>query len=368
MTITYRRANSGPSFGRALLIACASLAAFALLVATVALGAGAAERGIALRDEGRMPELEGATGWLNSEKLSAKSLRGKVVLVNFWTYSCINSLRELPYIQGWADKYASAGLVVVGVHAPEFGFEKERANVANAVRELAVTFPVPIDSNHSIWEAFRNEYWPADYLIDAKGRIRYHHYGEGDYDVSERAIRTLLEENGATGLSEKPVVPPTGGIEAVAGGDVRSPETYAGYLRAERFASRERPAEDASRSYSLPSSLSLNQWGLGGSWKITAERAELHSAPGRIAYRFHARDVHMVLGPPKDGHTIRFRVTVDGAAPGAEHGVDVAPDGSGEVREPRLYQLIRQKGRTQDRTFEIEFLDPGVEAFTFTFG
>jgi thiol-disulfide isomerase/thioredoxin len=344
------------------------VAAFAVFAGAIAFRARAAEPHITLADEGRMPEIDGSVAWLNSDRLSAKSLRGKVVLVNFWTYSCINSLRELPYIQGWADKYGSAGLVVMGVHAPEFGFEKEQANVANAVRELKITFPVPIDSNHSIWHAFRNEYWPADYLIDAKGRIRYHHFGEGDYDVSERAIRTLLEENGATGLGSAPVVPPVEGIEAAASRDVRSPETYAGYVRAERFASREHVTEDVPRTYSLSSTLSLNQWGLAGSWKVTGERAELHSAPGQIAFRFHGRDAHMVLGPAKDGHVVRFRVRVDGAAPDADHGGDSAPDGSGEVREPRLYQLIRQKGRIQDRTFEIEFLDPGVQAFTFTFG
>jgi thiol-disulfide isomerase/thioredoxin len=344
------------------------MAVLAAFTAAIALRAGAAESRVALADEGRMPELDGSVAWLNSDRLSAKSLRGKVVLVNFWTYSCINSLRELPYIQGWADKYAGAGLVVVGVHAPEFGFEKDQANVANAVRELKITFPVPVDSNHLIWQAFRNEYWPADYLIDAGGRIRYHHFGEGDYDVSERAIRTLLEENGAIGLGGAPVVPPTDGVEATAIRDVRSPETYAGYLRAERFASREHVAEDVSKTYSLPASLSLNQWALAGSWKIAGERAELHSDLGSIAFRFHARDVHMVLSPAKEGHSVRFRVNVDGAAPDADHGSDSAPDGSGEVREPRLYQLIRQKGRIQDRTFEIEFLDPGVEVFTFTFG
>ena len=320
----------------------------------------------AVADEGPMPELGGAVAWLNSAPLSRESLRGKVVLVNFWTYSCINSLRELPYIKSWAAKYKDAGLVVIGVHAPEFGFEKERGNVENAVRELKVTFPVPIDSNHRIWQAFRNEYWPADYFIDGKGRIRYHHFGE--YDKSERVIQELLRENGVTGLDASTVRISAEGAEAPPSDDVRSPETYVGYARAEKFASPGGFARDSVRIYSVPARPSLNQWGLGGSWNVGAESAVLQQAPGKIAFRFHSRDLHMVLAPPNNGKPVRFRVNLDGAAPGEDHGVDSNADGAGEIRQPRMYQLIRQKGGVRDRLFEIEFLDPGAQAFSFTFG
>ncbi len=321
-----------------------------------------------LSDEGRLPELNGGVAWLNSAPLTRESLRGKVVLVNFWTYSCINSLRELPYMKAWAAKYKDAGLVVIGVHSPEFGFEKERANVENAVRDLNVTYPVAIDSKHEIWQAFNNEYWPADYFIDSKGRIRYHHFGEGDYGESERVIQDLLKENGATGLDRSTVSDNANGPEAPPGGDQQSPETYVGYRQAERFASPERVAQDSRNTYGLPASLSLNEWGLGGSWNVGAENSVLQSAPGKIVFRFHSRDLHMVLVPTKDGKPVRFKMKLDGAAPGEDHGFDSAPDGAGEIQEPRLYQLIRQKGRVKDRTFEIEFLDPGVQAFSFTFG
>jgi thiol-disulfide isomerase/thioredoxin len=341
---------------------------FALLIFAVGLIGVVAAIASGTGDEGRMPDLGGAVAWLNSAPLSAKSLRGKVVLVNFWTYSCINSLRELPYIAGWAAKYEDSGLVAIGVHAPEFGFEGESANVENAVRELKIGFPVAIDSNHAIWEAFHNQYWPANYLIDSGGRIRYRHFGEGEYGESEREIQTLLRENGAAGLDASIARISGDGIEAAPSGDVQSPETYAGYAQAERFASRERLDRDSRRTYNLPATLFLNQWGFAGSWSDGPEIASLQAAPGRIVFRFHARDLHMVLGPAKGGKPIRFLVKLDGAAPGADCGVDTAPDGSGAVREPRLYQLIRQKGRIQDRTFEIEFLDSGVEAFSFTFG
>jgi len=322
----------------------------------------------AVGDQGAMPELTGAVAWLNSAPLTRDSLRGKVVLVNFWTYSCINSLRELPYIKAWAAKYKDAGLVVVAVHAPEFGFEKERANVENAVRELKVTFPVPIDSDHRIWQAFRNGYWPADYFIDGKGRIRYHHYGEGEYDKSERVIQELLREIGAGGFDAGTVRISADGAEAPPSDDVRSPETYVGYARAEKFASPERVARDAAKTYSVPPRPSLNQWGLGGSWNVGAESAVLQQAPGKIAFRFYSRDLHMVLAPSKNGKPVRFRVMLDGAAPGEDRGVDSNADGAGELRQPRMYQLIRQKGRVRDRLFEIEFLDSGAQAFSFTFG
>jgi len=332
------------------------------------LTASATESQSTLADEGSLPDLGGAVAWLNSAPLSRKSLRGKVVLVNFWTYSCINSLRELPYMKSWAAKYKDAGLVVIGVHAPEFGFEQDRPNVENAVHDLKVTYPVAIDSNHTIWQAFSNEYWPADYFIDGKGRIRYHHFGEGEYVQSERVIQELLKENGATGLDRNAVGISADGAEAPPSADVQSPETYVGYGRAERFASPERFASDSRRTYSPPASPSLNQWGLSGSWIVGSESAVLQATPGKIVFRFHARDLHMVLGPTKDGKPVRFRVKLDGAVPRNDHGVDSAPDGTGEVREPRMYQLIRQKGQVDDRTFEIEFLDPGIQAFSFTFG
>ena len=337
-------------------------------ISAAALIAGAVAIASASGDEGPMPALDGAVAWLNSPPLTAKALRGKVVLVNVWTYSCINSLRELPYMKAWAAKYKDAGLVVVGVHSPEFEFEKDPANVKTAVADFKVTYPVPIDSNQSIWRAFHNEYWPADYIIDAKGRIRYHHFGEGDYEKSERVIQTLLRENGATSLDQSTVHITAEAAEAPPSEDQQSPETYAGYARAENFASPERMAPDSRKTYTLPAKLALNQWGLGGSWNAGAERTTLQAAAGKVAFRFHSRDLHMVLGPSKNGTPVRFKVRLNDAAPGRDHGSDSAADGAGEVRRPRMYQLIRQEGTIKDATFEIEFLDPGVEVFSFTFG
>ena len=319
-------------------------------------------------EEGVLPDLSGATAWLNSPPLNGRELRGKVVLVNFWTYSCINSLRELPYMKAWAAKYKDAGLVVIGVHAPEFGFEKDPANVQEAVSSLKVSYPVPIDSSHSIWRAFSNEYWPADYFIDGKGRVRYHHFGEGDYVESERMILELLKENGATSLDESPVRIMADGAEAPPSDDVRSPETYVGFARAENFASPEQVAPSSRRIYSLPARPALNQWGLAGSWKIGAESGVLESAPGRVRFRFHGRDLHMVLGPGHSGAPVRFRLSLNGGAPGGDHGSDCSGDGTGAVREPRMYQLVRQQGPIKDVTVEIEFLDPGIQAYSFTFG
>jgi thiol-disulfide isomerase/thioredoxin len=338
------------------------------LIGATALICGVAVVASGSKDEGRMPDLDGAVAWINSAPLSNKALRGKIVLVNFWTYSCINSLREMPYMKAWSAKYKDAGLVVIGVHTPEFGFEKDTANVKSAVSELNVPYPIPIDSNHSIWEAFHNEYWPADYFIDAKGRIRYHHFGEGEYEKSERVIQALLKENNATHLDESIVHIMADGAEAPPSNDVRSPETYVGYARAENFASPERMARDSHRTYSSPLQIALNQWAFGGSWNVGAERAALESAPGKIVFRFHSRDVHMVLGLSKNGTPIRFKVKLNGTAPAENHGSDSSATGAGEVREPRMYQLIRQKGPIKDVTFEIEFLAPGVEVFSFTFG
>jgi thiol-disulfide isomerase/thioredoxin len=340
----------------------------AFWISAAALFCGVVGIASAMEQEGRMPDFDGTVAWLNSAPLSSKSLRGKVVLVNFWTYSCINSLRELPYMKAWAAKYKDAGLMVIGVHAPEFGFEKNPANVKNAVLELKVAYPIPIDSNHSIWRAFRNEYWPADYFIDAKGQIRYHHFGEGEYIKSERVIQTLLKENGATGLDESTVRIAADGAEAPPSEDVRSPESYVGYARAEKFASPERMARDSRRTYSPPARPALNEWGLGGSWSVGADSGTLESASGKIVFRFHSRDLHMVLGPTKKGAPVRFKVRLNGATPDGDHGSDSVADGTGEVRQPRMYQLIRQRGPIKDVSFEIEFLDPGVEVFSFTFG
>jgi thiol-disulfide isomerase/thioredoxin len=322
-----------------------------------------------LGDEGAMPDLDGDMGWLNSVPLSRKSLRGKVALVNFWTYTCINSLRPLPYLRNWAAKYNDAGFVVIAVHTPEFSFEHEPVNVENAVRDLNVTFPVAIDSKYRIWQSFDNQYWPAQYLVDAKGRIRYHHFGEGDCDDIERVIHELLKENGAAGLPSDTTNVSSVGIEAAPDWThARSPETYIGYRQAQNFASPEKVHKDSRQVFSAPARLSLNHWGLSGSWNVNAESAVLQAVPGEIVFRFHSRDLHLVLAPAKDAKPVRFIVRLDGAAPGENCGVDTAPDGSGEIRQPRLYQLIRQKGPIVDRTFEIEFLDPGASVLDFTFG
>lgn len=321
-----------------------------------------------LGDKGSFPDLSGAIAWLNSAPLSSDSLRGNVVLVDFWTYTCINSLRPLPYIKNWAAKYKDAGLVVIGVHTPEFSFEHERPNVQNAVRDLKVTYPVAIDSNYRIWQAFKNRYWPAQYLIDGKGRIRYQHFGEDDYGEIERAIQELLKAEGTSGIGGDLVNVSGNGVEAARSMDEQSPETYVGYREAERFASRERVSKNSAKTYSAPINPSLNEWGLSGSWNIGPESAVLQAPFGKVVFRFHSRDLHMVLGPRNDGAPVRFKVTLDGVAPGEDRGTDSNSDGSGEVSAPRLYQLVRQKGRVKDRIFAIEFLDPGAHAVVFTFG
>ena len=322
-----------------------------------------------LGDDGPMPGLDGAIGWLNSSPLTSNSLRGKVVFVNFWTYTCINSLRPMPYVKSWAEKYKSAGLIVIGVQTPEFSFEHETVNVENAVRDLKITFPVAIDSNYRIWQAFNNQAWPAQYLIDGRGRIRYHHFGENDYGDMERSIQELLKANGAASMATDLTRASGVGIEAAPDWPhERSPETYVGYRQAQNFASPEKVRRDSIQLYSAPAIPALNHWGLSGSWNINGESAVLQAAPGKIVFRVHSRDLNFVLAPAKGGKPVRFKVTLDGAAPGENCGSDAAADGSGEIREPRLYQLIRQKGPILDRTFEIEFLDPGVQALDFTFG
>jgi thiol-disulfide isomerase/thioredoxin len=324
--------------------------------------------GAPLPVEGELPSLTGATGWLNSPPLSAASLRGKVVLVDFWTYSCINCLRALPYVRSWHDKYADHGLVVLGVHAPEFAFEKEPANVARAVRDLGVDYPVALDNDYAIWQGFNNQYWPAHYFIDAKGRIRAHHFGEGDYAQSEDIIRELLTEAGRTALPGGYVQPGAGGAQAPGSGDaMRSPETYVGYARSAHFAGG-RIAHDDDWDYRAPATLAPGQWSLDGRWNVHAEDAALERAGGRIVYRFRGRDLHLVLGPGTAGKPVRFRITLDGAPPGADHGMDVDADGNGTVTTQRLYQLVRQKNGSGERLFEITFFDPGVRAYAFTFG
>jgi cytochrome c biogenesis protein CcdA/thiol-disulfide isomerase/thioredoxin len=328
---------------------------------------GAAKTGGNLAVEGQFPSLAGGTQWLNSPPLSPEQLRGKVVLIDFWTYSCINCLRSLPYVKAWEAKYRDQGLVVIGVHSPEFAFEKVPANVQKAVKDLGVTYPVVLDNDLNIWRAFNNEYWPAHFLIDGQGRIRYHSFGEGDYDTTEKAIRQLLIENGHM-VSGTAVVSAQGITAAADMGDVASPETYVGYGRAEHFASQGGFAGDVAHDYALPQLSTLNDWGLAGRWTVSAEHAALQAAGGKIAFRFHARDLHLVLAPGADGHPVRFRVTIDGKAPGKDHGVDTDTNGMGTVSEQRLYQLVRQQGTIADHTFQIEFLDPGVQAFAFTFG
>jgi cytochrome c biogenesis protein CcdA/thiol-disulfide isomerase/thioredoxin len=337
-------------------------------------GAAALPTAETLPVEGRIPPLSGAVQWLNSPPLSAQELRGKVVLIDIWTYSCINCLRTLPYVKAWAEKYKSDGLVVIGVHDPEFAFERDPDNVKRAIASLGITYPVAIDNNYAIWDALNNEYWPAHYLIDAQGRIRYHHFGEGSYDETEQAIRQLLAEAGhaqalqvALGMPQQDM--PAQGVQAAADDrDLDSPETYIGYERAANFSSPGGAVQNASADYRLPPALDLNAWGLAGDWRVRAQYASLQRPAGRIIFRFHARDLHLVLGPGADGKPVHFVIRIDGAPPGQAHGSDVAPDGSGVVTAERLYQLVRQTGPVADRTFEIEFLDPGVQAYSFTFG
>jgi len=315
------------------------------------------------------PSLLGATAWINSPPLTLGSLRGKVVLVDFWTYSCINCLRTLPYIKAWYAKYKDSGLVIVGVHTPEFPFEKDEANVRNAVKELGVTYPVAMDNDYRIWRSFDNEYWPADYFIDADGKIRFHHFGEGDYGESEKWIRTLLEEaNHAPLPLGKTNIAASGREAAPDMDDVQSPETYIGYARAQNFASAGGFHQNSPQQYATPTVLDLNQWALEGNWRDEDQFATALDAQDGISFRFHARDLNLVLGLGADAKPIRFRVTLDGRAPGVEHGVDTDANGYGVVTGDRLYQLIRQQGAIHDRTFRIEFLAPGVKAYSFTFG
>lgn len=311
--------------------------------------------------------LSGATGWLNSKPLTAKELKGKVVLVDFWDYSCINCIRAVPYVRAWAEKYKASGLVVIGVHTPEFDFEKQQANVQKAALRFGITYPVALDSDYKIWNAFHNQYWPAHYLIDATGKVRFEHFGEGGYEESEQQIQQLLKEANAKMPAGKAVVDAQGIQAAADVNDVKSPETYIGYARAEHFASPGGLIKDGTGNYSTPGQLALNQWGLVGRWVDGQQVALLQDAGGKIVFRFHARDLHLVLGTVS-AKPVRFRVTVDGHAPGDNHGVDTDAQGNGVVKDHRLYQLVRQKGAIVDHTFTIEFLDAGAQAFSFTFG
>lgn len=319
--------------------------------------------------EGPFPSLDGAVQWLNSKPLTPAELRGKVVLVDFWTYSCINCIRTIPYVRAWAEKYRDQGLVVIGVHAPEFAFEKQIGNVEKAVRDFKITYPVAIDNDFAIWRAFSNSYWPAHYFIDAEGQIRYTHFGEGDYEGSERVIQDLLAEAaGKRKVENNFVKPDAKGAEASPDlYRLASGETYVGYERAANFVSPEGVSADSAKRYTVDSPR-LNEWGLTGNWTVGAEQARVNEAGGGITYRFQARDLHLVLGPGAGGKPIPFQVTVDGAAPAADRGSDIDASGRGTVTETRLYQLVRQSGAARERTFEIRFLEPGAEAFVFTFG
>jgi thiol-disulfide isomerase/thioredoxin len=320
--------------------------------------------------EGTLPALAGAIEWINTPPLTMSELRGKVVLVEFWTYTCINWRRTLPYVRAWADKYKDQGLVVIGVHTPEFAFEKDLGNVRHEVKEIGITFPVAVDSDYRIWSAFNNQYWPAMYFVDAHGRIRHHQFGEGDYEQSELAIQRLLAEAGGHNeiSHELAAVAPSGVELAADWANLKSPETYTGYERSETFASPGGAELNKRQAYEAPSNLQLNEWALGGDWTVTRDAAIANAANARVVYVFHARDVNLILSPPTGGKSVRFRILLDGKTPGVAHGLDVDDQGNGTLSEPRTYQLIRVPGPISDRRFEIQFLDPGAAVFDFTFG
>jgi thiol-disulfide isomerase/thioredoxin len=310
---------------------------------------------VALGVEGRLASFEGATGWLNSDPLTAESLRGRVVLVDFWTYTCINWLRTLPYLRAWARKYQKDGLTVIGVHTPEFGFEHDVDNVVAQSRTLGVEYPVALDSDYAVWSAFANHFWPAVYMADAEGRIRFHHFGEGEYPMTEMVIQQLVRD--------------AGGLEVAADWQtLQSPETYVGYNQSTGFAQEGVASFDEPRAYTLPGRLRLNEWALSGNWTVAGHAAVLNEPGGRMAFQFHARDLNLVMGPSSRGASIPFRVSLDGRLAKDAHGTDVDPEGSGVVSEQRTYQLIRQPGAIGDHLFDLEFLDAGVEAYCFTFG
>jgi hypothetical protein len=322
-----------------------------------------------LRAEGELPSFGGATEWLNSRPLTAVDLRGKVTIVNFWTFTCINWLRQLPCVRAWVEKYKDQGLVAIGVHAPEFAFEKNVDDVRRAALGMGINYPIAVDNDHAVWRAFRNRYWPALYFIDAQGRIRHHQFGEGEYEQSERAIQQLLAEAGA-GRGDQGLVPVDArGIEAAADWrNLKSRENYLGYARTENFVPRGSLREDTANLYRGITRPPLDGWSLTGVWTVGSEFAALNETSGRITYRFHARELHLVMAPSMPGQPVLFSVTLDGAPPGDNRGADVDAEGWGSMQEGRLYQLVRQSGAIADRTFEIEFRDPGVRTYAFTFG
>lgn len=346
-------------------------AAGALIAAQIGLVATARGRTSAadLPVEGKMPPLAGATGWINTSALTSADLRGKVVLVQFWTYTCINWLRAHPYVRAWADKYKDQGLVVLGVHTPEFPFEGNIDNIRRAARDMRITYPIAVDTDYAIWRAFDNQYWPAFYIVDAQGRIRHHQFGERGYEQSETAIQRLVEEAGARGVNREATPVVGQGAEAAADWtNLRSPENYLGFQRTDNFSSPGGAVLGRGRSFTAPARLPLNHWALSGNWTMEEGLSLLNAPAGRIVYRFHARDLHLVMGSSAASRPVRFRITIDGAPPGTAHGSDVDSAGLGSVQEPRLYQLVRQSGAVSERTFEIEFLDAGVQAYAFTFG
>jgi thiol-disulfide isomerase/thioredoxin len=328
--------------------------------------------GVAAADlpvEGKIGSFDGAIAWLNSEPLSPTGLRGKVVVVQFWTYTCINWLRTQAYYRAWSQRYRDRGLVTIGVHTPEFKFEHELDNVRLAVQARKIDYPVAVDSDYEVWNAFANHYWPALYFVDAQGRIRHHRFGEGDYERSEMVIRQLLAEAGAedlpTGLAE---IEPNGDEVQADWEDLGSPESYLGYEQAAGFDPGGSSEFDTPHDYTAPARLRLNRWGLTGSWTVRSDASALNEPNGRIAFQFHARDLNLVMGPARKGATVRFRVLLDGQSAGPAHGADVDPDGTGTVERQRMYQLVRQTRPIRDRRFEIEFLEAGAEGFCFTFG
>jgi hypothetical protein len=319
--------------------------------------------------EGRLPALDGATAWLNSESLTTSGLQGKVVLVSVCTYTCINWLRSLPYVRGWADRYKRQGLVVIGVHTPEFEFERDLENVRRAVRDRGIDYPVAIDNNYAVWDGLHNHYWPALYFVDAEGRIRHHHFGEGNYEGSEQVLQQLLAGIGRTDPGEGPLLVEVQGVETPADWDnLGSPETYIGYGRADTYTSLDPIVLHQPHMYRAPAEMALNEWALSGLWTLREQSAVSNASSTFIAHRFHARDLYLVMAPPGRGTAARFRVTIDGQPPGRSHGLDVDGQGYGTLTEPRLYQLIRQPPPIIDRAFRIEFLDPGAHVYVFTFG
>ncbi|HSZ92018.1 MAG TPA: redoxin domain-containing protein [Acetobacteraceae bacterium] len=349
--------------------AAAAIAAIRLGKSTAARAQAASMKATGLPIEGDMPPLTGATAWINTSPLTSADLRGKVVLVEFWTYTCINWRRSHAYVRAWAEKYNEHGLIVIGVHTPEFPFEGEVENVRRAVQDMKIRYPIAVDSDHAIWDAFQNNYWPAFYFVDAQGRIRHHQFGEGSYEQSEMIIQLLLVQAGSAGIGHELTTVNGQGFEAAADwADLRSPENYLGYDRTDNFSSAGGAVLGKSHDYAVPTRLTLNQWALSGDWTMESGFVAPNAAGGRIAYRFHARDLHLVMGSADPSKSIRFRITIDGAAPGTDHGLDVDAEGQGSVQEPRLYQLARQSRPITDRTFEIEFLDAGSRAYDFTFG